>query len=280
MDPKNKKIGRRAGGADNPSENVIDNDYYFDGETADFIFDYLSPHFSNYPEYPRGVNILDLCSGESCVLGISINNILQNSKKKISDKPLSSLMFNNTTFVDKKFGNDLFTFQYKNEYNLIVSNPPWIPVDLAFNIYKKCLQILAPGGVLFFVINNTFIYQGPNRWIGLKGQKYYLLPRYIFDNAINRKIRIKNIKARDDLDDKTKAIKCSQPILLDAGVLVYHADNIIPKDAVNLSPIIPVPVPVNDPTPRFAFISILYPAKKISSKIGNLDNNCPLPSWT
>lgn len=236
-----KKIGRRSGGADNPDQSILDNDYYFDKETAEFIFKYLEPHL-HFPEYPQGVSILDLCSGESCVLGTSINNIIQNSKKNIYGKSLSGSMYNTVTFVDKKFGNDLFTYKYqRNEYHIIVCNPPWIPVDLAFNIYKKCLKLLSPSGVLFFKINNTFIYQGPERWSELKGQKYYFLPRYVFDNSINRKIRNKNIEARDDLDDKTKIIKYNQPILLDAGILVYHPGNSISYNAVNLLPIIPVP---------------------------------------
>ena len=65
-----------------------------------------------------------------------------------------------------------------------------------------------------FCINAVFCYQGINRAKKLPFQKWYFLPRYVFQGVGKS--------------------------LLDCGVMIYHKDDIVPDNAVNLNCFIPI----------------------------------------
>lgn len=183
---------KRAGGSRN-RDHVIDENIEFPLDYADQMAKYLLPHYSNLLVTMK---VLDACSG-SGNLGSSF---LKYSAGHVC------------FYVDEFNGQDIL--QLDNEkFDLIICNPPW-SLKIALKIYNKLLTLLSDDGILFFVINNVFCYQGSSRAEILKFQKYYFLPRWIF--------------------------KPSGRPLLDCGVMVYHANGQIPKEAADLAPYIPL----------------------------------------
>ena len=65
----------------------------------------------------------------------------------------------------------------REKFDVIICNPPW-KLNVALPIYKHLEKLLAPNGVLIFIINNVFCYQGSDRAEELDYQKYYFLPRW------------------------------------------------------------------------------------------------------
>jgi len=240
----------------------VDNNYYFEDYQADFIFQYLKPHidFINKPD------ILDVCSAGG-VLGKAILNLFDVAGCNFIDIKKSFWMVkdgDNYDSQDNFKGQDFLKPIPKDphqKFAIIVINPPWVPLITAWEIYKKALTLLALDGVLFFIINNTFVYQGRNRLPHLKFQKYYLLPRNVFNTPFNRKLRrkkfinqidvLKELHYKDptNLYSKIKLIhtKIKQQILLDAGIMVYHNDGIVPNAGAVLKPVIMAPYKKPDP---------------------------------
>jgi len=179
---------RQAGGSVRKSK--YENDIYFNYINAFEMFSYLYPHFSNI-SHPF---ILDACAGDG---------VLSNAIRDVSKKVCSIICQD-----IKEYGESILYYDAPTDFNIIVCNPPWIPVEEAEKIYHHLLSLLTDDGILFFIINNVFCYQGWKRAKELKFQKFYFLPRFTF-------------------------LSSGKP-LLDCGVLVYHKNNEIPKEAVNL----------------------------------------------
>lgn len=240
----------------------VDNNYYFEDYQADFIFQYLKPHLENIHE-PQ---ILDVCAADG-VLGRSILNLFDNSTAFYLDIKKCGwsikggegcLNTNDLPGHNFLIGQPI---ERSETYDIIVINPPWVPLLTAWQIYKKALTLLSPGGVLFFCINNTFVYQGRDRLPHLKFQKYYLLPRNVFNTPFNRKLRedklLKQIEVlkklnygdeqKRDYDIGLIQTKITQQILLDAGIMVYHNDGIVPNAGAVLKPVIMAPYKKPDP---------------------------------
>ena len=161
---------------------------------ADVIFSYLKPHYSG----TQNPLILDACSGKDFVLGYAIKKKIKNCYLKCFD-----ILINNCKIQD---------FNFAEKFDIIVCNPPWTPVTEAFEIYLKLKSILTENGVLIFIINNSFCYQGISRAYCLDYQKYYFLHRSAFADSGKK--------------------------LLDCGVLVFHNNGFVPVVAANLKPFI------------------------------------------
>jgi hypothetical protein len=184
---------KRAGGiAKNGHRNkpIQDGEVYFFPEVADQIFDYLAPHYWHF----LNPVVLDECSNDG-VLGKAIKNHSSDSAK---------IKFHDI----KKDGKCATTKKWKTKFDIIVCNPPW-KEGLAKSIYFHLINQLSDNGVLLFIINNVFMYQGWKRARELKCQKFYFLPRFVFK-------------------------KSGKP-LLDCGVAVYHKNPIqVPDKAWSL----------------------------------------------
>lgn len=185
-------MGKRTGGRQKISKK--ENDIYLNSINALEIFEYLKPHIIQFDNYP---DILDACCNDG-VLGRAVSKVLNNKCC--------------VEFQDIKFkGESILDYEPYKKFDIIVCNPAWIPVTLPFLIYEKLLKLLKDNGVLFFLINNTFVYQGRDRAVNLRFHKYYFLPRYAFLSA-------------------------GKP-LLDCGIMVYHKSE-IPIEAFYLRPFI------------------------------------------
>lgn len=169
---------------------VTDGDVYFQPDIADEMFDLLlARHRLAHPIFEEvnghriyaDVSILDVCANTG-VLGKSLLSKIPGGKLTLQDIKISGKSFLDENYKGRKF-------------DYIVANPPWKEA-IAKPIYQKCLELLSHEGVLFFVINNVFQYQGRDRAVQLKCHKFYFLPRYVF--------------------------KRSGRPLLDCGVMVYH----------------------------------------------------------
>jgi len=187
---------------------VNDQNIKFIPEVAEIIFNYLKPHYT-IPTPNGTIQILDACCGDG-VLGKSIKKIIENHEYTYQDikikLELQDIKINKKSILKEK---------YKTKFDIIVSNPPWHPVTLSENIYWKLISLLSDNGVLFYIIDNTFCYQGWDRAKELLYQKYYFLPRYVF--------------------------KWSGKKLLDCGIMVYHRNNLIHSEAMNLNCYIHIP---------------------------------------
>lgn len=183
---------RRSGGIKRPFDN--DNDVYFNDTNAFEMLDYLYPHYSKY-KYPA---VLDACCGKGA---------LGNALMKIKPCHVTSQDI-------KQSGESILDYKALYNFDIILCNPPWHPVELPEAIYYKLISMLNPDGVLIFIIDNVFCYQGIDRAKKLNFQKYYFLPRFVF--------------------------KSSGKNLLDCGVLTYHKDGILNLGAIRLSAFIPL----------------------------------------
>lgn len=178
-----------------------DNNVYFHRLNAEELITYLKKHFVSLLQlspYNPPCRVLDACAGREALGRVF--------KEKYGCE---------VTFQDiKQKGESILDYKPGHPFDIIVCNPPWIPVELPEAIYKKLVTLLAPGGVLFFIVNNTFCYQGPDRATALFFNKFYFLPRYTFASS-------------------------GHP-LLDCGVMVYHNGGDMLPDAALLRPFIPL----------------------------------------
>jgi len=191
-------MGRRTGGIAIQGKTgvVRDNDVSFTLPVAQVVVDYLQPHYKKI----YSPTILDACANDG-VLGYSIYNNCEYSQLELQDIKVTGQKVQDTDFGGRV-------------WDIIICNPPWTPVEEPLEIYNKLVSLLEKGGVLFFVINNVFCYQGWKRAVELKFQKYYFLPRYVF--------------------------KASGKPLLDCGIMVYHNGR-MPMKAARLRPFIHIP---------------------------------------
>ena len=170
---------------------------------AKAIMEYLRPHFIHLD----GFNplILDACAGDG-VLGVALQGALYWNSILYSVDVVSK-----HSRVDER--DTLSVVRPGAGFNIIVCNPPWKEKD-ALAIWNHLYSLLAPDGILVFLINNVFCYQGVDRASVLNYQKYYFLPRYTFINA-----------GKD---------------LLDCGIMVTHKNNDVPREAAELRPFIEI----------------------------------------
>lgn len=198
----------RTGGRMN-SERDHEQNIGFHPQNAKELAEYLLPHYAGKDK----AKILDACSGSVGVLGNAIKesliHISKKAKYKLFNKKQKAILLD---CIDKEEGRDILEHSQK-KYDLIICNPPWKLTE-SLPIYNHLLDLLEPDGVLIFVINNVFVYQGSDRAEILQYQKYYFLPRWVF--------------------------KPSGRPLLDCGVMVFHKNGIVPGSAANLRPYIPL----------------------------------------
>jgi len=204
----------RAGGSTTKGKrnNVQENDIFFHPFVSNALIKALSVHINNKKLvnaflYDNKFRVLDACCGAGA-LGTSFKKHFKNSTVDFVD------IMNQTGLKRFKKLNIAY-WKPSYQYDVILCNPPWIPVEIPMEIYYKTIDLLKPTGTLFYIINNTFCYQGPKRGKRLKFQKYYFLPCYTFASAGRER--------------------------LDCGVMVYHKDGQIPLEAVQRDCFIELP---------------------------------------
>lgn len=174
-------------------------DVFFHEQNAMEMAQYLWPHCwqpdNNFPY------LLDACSG-SGALGKAFKGVMETRGSK-------PVLYS----AEIKNGWDVMKTNEREKFDVIICNPPW-KLNVALPIYKHLEKLLAPNGVLIFIINNVFCYQGSDRAEELDYQKYYFLPRWTFKPA-------------------------GRP-LLDCGVMVKHENGSMDETAANLRPYIPL----------------------------------------
>ena len=196
------ETNKRSGGgvSSKGKRNIIqDNDVFFNKPVAEFILNYIKPHLPKR----NNLKILDECANDG-VLGQTLKTICS-KENTISTLDIRDIKINGESALDH-------TPDYK--YDIIIANPPWVPVTLPESIYHHLYSLLAENGVMIYIINSTFVYQGIKRAEQLNFQKYYFLPRYTF-KSVNRP-------------------------LLDCGVMLCHKNNTISNNAINLNCFIPI----------------------------------------
>ncbi len=174
-----------------------DNDVYFSEEVADVMIRTLKNHIT----YKKNPKILDACAGPDGVLGKTLAKHCKTEEVWLQD-----IKYN---------GKSILNYKPDMKYDLIICNPPFVPVELAEDIFHHLYSLLDDDGIMFFVINLTFFYQGWERAKKLIYQKIYFLPRYVFA-WMNRP-------------------------LLDVGVAVTHKNKIMPKQAIQNNCYIHIP---------------------------------------
>lgn len=186
----------RTGGKTNSGRDGAQ-DVCFHPDNARELARYLLPHYNRQKDdYPV---VLDACSGNG-VLGRAFSDELE----RLGCKPT-------VIEAEKKAGVDVLNIPVSKKFDVIVCNPPW-SLDQALPIFQHLETLLAADGVLFFVINNVFCYQGSDRAETLDYQKFYFLPRWTFKPA-------------------------GRP-LLDCGVMVKHEGGNMTREAAKLVPYI------------------------------------------
>lgn len=142
-------------------------DIFFHPKNAEEIVEFFYPILKNY----NNCTMLDACCGMK-TLGNAVEDIINVKKSYYVD------IESRTDGIIEK---DIREFNQKAD--IIFCNPPFHPVTKVVEIYHHLISILNPEGSLFFVIDNSFLYQGRDRAIEILCDKYYFLPRYTFASA-------------------------------------------------------------------------------------------------
>ena len=208
---------RRQGGGKTTVDRDHEQRVYTHPEHAREILEYLTPHLLvQRIDFGDKVKTLDACCGAGA-FGMACREVLYNASHRLATHVTFLDVDPDIIACDASVGSivkgSVHDLTVATQFDVIVCNPPW-RLSEALPIYEKLLTLLAPNGVLFFLINNVFCYQNSARGEQLKFQKYYFLPRWVFKHA-------------------------GRP-LLDCGVLVYHNNNRVPAGAARLSPYIPI----------------------------------------
>lgn len=198
-----KKKAKKAGGAQGGKHESMDNNVYFVPEVAKIVIDRLSEKF------PKKANfILDACAGPGA-LGEAVYDWYR-ARGELPQVFYQDLAY--TDPGDKQVPGDILKYKPGHHFDLIICNPPFIPVTLPEKIYHHLFDLLSKNGVLFFMCNSTFFYQGWERAIKLKYTDVYFMPRYIFDYGINKKQKKQKTKGENST------------VLLDCQWIVCPAD--------------------------------------------------------
>lgn len=192
-------MNRRMGGGKTTKREVSE-DVEFLYANAEELFTYLQPHtqyLSSINTDDNPIRVLDACCGEEKNLGRAIASVNG---------------FTDVTYIDIKNGHNIF--DVNDKFDVIVCNPPW-NLKTSLPVYKHLINnCMADDGILFFVINIVFCYQGSDRAEELKYQKFYFFPRWVFKHT-------------------------GRP-LLDCGVMVYDKSGVLHQKAGQLTPYIPL----------------------------------------
>lgn len=134
----------------------------------------------------KNIKILDGCCGNGnfhayIALKIDIKNLYFNEINKKRIKNLKEYFGDNINITTK----DFLTFEDKEEYDLVVSNPPYAKFDfnnkrisknhnLSRDFLKKALSITKPNGYILFIL--------PNNWMSFSDRNILpdLLSQYQF----------------------------------------------------------------------------------------------------
>jgi hypothetical protein len=171
-------MGKRQGGI--PTERKPSSTVHFDQEIARYLMlDLLSRYGLWVSDSTNG---LDACCGKG-VLGLAyqwaaqVKGLPSVPMTFLDTKRLTSLPFQvSACFVET----DVLTWRSKRLFDVIVCNPPWMPVGIAEEIYHTLYNRLTLQGVLFFVINTTFLYSSVERASRISYNDVVLLNRYTF----------------------------------------------------------------------------------------------------
>ena len=207
---------QRTGGSSGSVIESMDNNIYFVPETAKIIIEKIGHNF------PEKTNlILDACANDG-VLGEAVYNWYR-ERGELIQVIYQDIKYKG--YADKQIGGDILEYKPEKKFDIIICNPPWKPVTTPENIYHYLFNnILSENGILIYIIDLTFLYQGWERAIRLKYEKVYFLPRYTFNYGVNKKQ--KAAKTGGEYDT----------VLLDVGVMICpkkYQGNLfihIPKD--------------------------------------------------
>jgi hypothetical protein len=125
-------------------------------------------------------NILDACCGYGA-LGFTFNKLIPKAKCDYVDKECPPLWIDKS-ISDNFSRKDITECYQRQRYDIILCNPPWT-VKKAELIYHHVINLLKPNGILFFLIQNIFIYQGYDRSINHKWDAWMFLPCYIYSQS-------------------------------------------------------------------------------------------------
>jgi len=228
-------MGRRNGGiakegvrSNSDEYNPVKNNIFFTHNIANVLLNQLAPHFK-HKENPK---ILDACSG-SGTLGLELMKYFDYN----ATLTLQDMEYYNKSVLDLSF----------EPQDIIIANPPFVPVTLPESIHHHLHKCLKPDGVLIFYINCTYAYQGWKRAISIPTMnRVYFTPRYLFKPA-------------------------GKP-LLDCCFLITHKDNNIPIESQSLNSFLHVdPELVNDDMKNNAIITTTDPDEIIKPYLAHKD---------
>ncbi len=175
---KDTKSQRRTGGSHN--EKGRDQDIFFTTAVAGHLITILLER-ENLRE-PGEYNVLDACCGRG-VLGMEYRQ----AKHHAATCSIDYVDTNNQVIPSKIDQNDTVYQEnildwnpWQRKYDIIFCNPPWAPYTTALDIFGHLRCLLSDKGTLFFVINNTFLYQNAGNAKNLAYHDFVALPRYIF----------------------------------------------------------------------------------------------------
>jgi len=167
---------RRIGGIAKPghcNKPVQDGDVFTPPEIAEAIAQHLKPHIPT----DHTIEMLDACANDG-VLGRAfmrqVPSYYQPDRHPGSSLEFQDIKISGKPLLDDKLGRD--------EYDIILCNPP-LKTAVAEPIFHFLKGKLRPRGVMFFMINLPFFYQGVERCRNLGIQKLYCLPCYAFAAA-------------------------------------------------------------------------------------------------
>lgn len=221
-------MGKRNGGISKEGKrnNIQENDVFFDPITAKIISYNLSAHFIEISTEKNNLKILDACANNG-VLGDSVYYYAKIGNPDQPDIYYQDIKYDieQTMTCENMIGGNILDYKPDIKFDIIICNPPWVPVELPEAIFHHLLTLLTDDGILFFVVNLPFFYQGKDRAKKLKFQKLYFLPRYIFKHMGRS--------------------------LLDCGISVTHKDGHVPASAASKDCFIFVPPKINKDQKEF-----------------------------
>lgn len=184
---------KKGGGRDNLAEikgRIIENDFFTPKKEISLILKYLSTmSFKNL--YEKNIDVLDACAGKGnlahglVMARYNINNLhlVEKNNEYIKEIPQEFLKSYSQDF---KVYNDNFFNWYRDfkdsRYDLIISNPPFVPVSRLFTFFRIFLSMLKEDGQLFFICPLFFLNNSDERmkYIFQYIKEIFFLPKMFF----------------------------------------------------------------------------------------------------
>jgi len=159
-----------------------DQDIFLNWQEAEIICkDMLHGRLETDPCNQVQISVLDACCGNGAFSKGFIKFFNNDDDILLSLADIKKYdMLNITVLHNYIYGNVL---EINQQYDIILCNPPWAPVDNALEIYLHMQSLLSPSGIMLFIINSTFLYQGQERANLLKYDAVKFLPRYTFEGS-------------------------------------------------------------------------------------------------